>query len=64
MKLMRGAFPLSGVHPLPPIARVEVKFPTFTLIQIFATAGRSMDKRVHVFIARRRGAIHSQGEQQ
>lgn len=63
MKLVRGALLLSGVHPLPPIVRVGVRFPAFTLIPILRTVVRSVDKRARVFMARRRGAIHSRREQ-
>jgi hypothetical protein len=63
MTLLRGALLLSGVRPFPPIARVGVRSPTFNLMQIFTTAGRSLGMRAHVFIARRQEAVRSLGEQ-
>jgi len=40
MILPRGALQLGGVHPLPPVGRDGVRFPTFYALRIFTVADR------------------------
>ena len=64
MTLLRGALLLSGVDPLSPISRADVRFPPSDSTPIlFATAARIEESRPHAFIARAPEALLSEGGQ-